>query len=86
VTGSLLAIARGAGETAPLLFTATLVNGTNFDLSQRTNSLPAQIFSDIGQAQDRLVGRAWGAALTLVMMILALTLIARLASRRSRLT
>ena len=86
VTGSLLAIARGAGETAPLLFTATLVNGTNLDLSQRTNSLPAQIFSDIGQAQDRLVGRAWGAALTLVLMILSLTLIARLASRRSRLT
>jgi phosphate transport system permease protein len=86
VTGSLLAIARGAGETAPLLFTATLVNGTNFDLSQRMNSLPAQIFADIGQAQDRLVGRAWGAALTLVTMILALTLIARLTSRRSRLT
>jgi phosphate transport system permease protein len=86
VTGSLLAIARGAGETAPLLFTATLVNATSFDLSQRMNSLPAQIFSDIGQAQDRLVGRAWGAALTLVMLILALTLIARLASRRSRLT
>ena len=86
VTGSLLAIARGAGETAPLLFTATLVNGTNLDLSQRTNSLPAQIFSDIGQAQDRLVGRASGAALTLVLMILSLTLIARLASRRSRLT
>jgi phosphate transport system permease protein len=86
VTGSLLAIARGAGETAPLLFTATLVNGTSFDLSQRMNSLPAQIFADIGQAQDRLVGRAWGAALTLVMMILALTLIARLTARRSRLT
>ena len=86
VTGSLLAIARGAGETAPLLFTATVVNGTSFDLSQRMNSLPAQIFTDVGQAQDRLVGRAWGAALTLVLMILALTLIARLASRRSRLT
>jgi phosphate transport system permease protein len=84
VTGSLLAIARGAGETAPLLFTATLVNGTNFDLSQRMNSLPAQIFADIGQAQDRLVARAWGAALTLVAMILVLTLLARLVSRRSR--
>jgi phosphate transport system permease protein len=84
VTGSLLAIARAAGETAPLLFTATLLNASSFDLSQRMNSLPAQIFSDIGQAQDRLVGRAWGAALTLVLMILALTLIARLASRRSR--
>ena len=84
VTGSLLAIARGAGETAPLLFTATLVNGTTFNLGQRMNSLPAQIFNDVGQAQDRLVARAWGAALTLVLMILALTLIARLASRRSR--
>jgi phosphate transport system permease protein len=85
VTGSLLAIARGAGETAPLLFTATLVQGTSFDLSQRMNSLPAQIFADIGQAQDRLVSRAWGAALTLVLMILVLTLFARIVSRRSRL-
>jgi phosphate transport system permease protein len=84
VTGSLLAIARAAGETAPLLFTSTIVLGTNFDLSQRTNSLPAQIFADIGQAQDRLVNRAWGAALTLVLMILVLTLVARLISRRSR--
>jgi phosphate transport system permease protein len=85
VTGSLLAIARAAGETAPLLFTATLVNGTNFDLGQRMNSLPAQIFADVGQAQDRLVARAWGAALTLVLLILVLTIFARLISRRSRL-
>ena len=84
VTGSLLAIARGAGETAPLLFTATIVNGTSFNLGQRMNSLHAQIFNDVGQAQDRLVSRAWGAALTLVLLILALTVIARIASRRSR--
>ena len=50
------------------------------------NSLPLQIFTDVGQAQDRLVARAWGAALTLVLMILVLTLIARLFSRRSRLS
>jgi phosphate transport system permease protein len=85
VTGSLLAIARAAGETAPLLFTATLVNGTNFDLGERMNSLPAQIFADVGQAQDRLVARAWGAALTLVLLILLLTLFARFVARRSRL-
>jgi phosphate transport system permease protein len=85
VTGSLLAIARGAGETAPLLFTAAIVQGTTFDLSQRMNALPSQIFADIGQANDRLVARAWGAALTLVLMILVLTLFARLVSRRSRL-
>jgi phosphate transport system permease protein len=86
VTGSLLAIARAAGETAPLLFTVTIVSGTTFDLSQRMNSLPAQIFSDVGQAQPRLVERAWGAALALVVLILLLTLFARLVSRRSRIT
>jgi phosphate transport system permease protein len=85
VTGSLLAIARAAGETAPLLFTAAFVFGTQFDLSQRMNSLPLQIFNDVSQAQDRLVQRAWGAALTLVVLVLLLTLLARLVQRRSRL-
>jgi phosphate transport system permease protein len=84
VTGSLLAIARAAGETAPLLFTAAIVNATTFDLGQRMNSLPLQIYTDVGQAQDRLVARAWGAALTLVALILLVTLVARFISRRSR--
>src|SRR5919198_2210626 len=86
VTGSLLAVARGAGETAPLLFTAFAVNGTNWDLSLQMNSLPIQIFNDVRQAQTNIVERAWGAALTLVAMILLLTLVARLIQRRSRLT
>jgi phosphate transport system permease protein len=85
ITGSLLAIARVAGETAPLLFTATIVKGTTFNLGEQMNSLPAQIFQDVGQAQDRLVTRAWGAALTLVLMILVLTIVARLVQRRSTL-
>jgi phosphate transport system permease protein len=85
VTGVLLAVARAAGETAPLLFTATIVNATTFNLDQRMNSLPALIFQDVGQAQDRLVQIAWGAALTLVAMILLLTIVARLVQRRSRL-
>jgi phosphate transport system permease protein len=85
ITGSMLAVARAAGETAPLLFTAAFVLGANTDLSQRMNSLPLQIFNDVGQAQDRLVQRAWGAALTLVVMVLLLTLIARLIQRRSKL-
>jgi phosphate transport system permease protein len=84
ITGSLLAIARAAGETAPLLFTSAYVLGTSFNLDGRINSLPLQIFTDVGQAQDRLVQRAWGAALTLVALILLLTLIARLFQRRMR--
>jgi phosphate transport system permease protein len=86
ITGSLLAIARAAGETAPLLFTSAYVLGTSGNLASRMNSLPVQIFQDVGQAQDRLVTRAWGAALTLVAMVLLLTLIARLFQRRNRYT
>jgi phosphate transport system permease protein len=86
ITGSLLAIARAAGETAPLLFTSAYVLGTSFNLDSRMNSLPLQIFTDVGQAQDRLVQRAWGAALTLVAMILLLNLIARVFQRRNRIT
>lgn len=84
VTGSLLAVARAAGETAPLLFTSAVVFGSSFNLGQRMNSMPIQIFNDVGQAQDRIVQRAWGTALTLVVMILLLTMAARLISRRSR--
>jgi phosphate transport system permease protein len=84
VTASLLAIARAAGETAPLLFTAFAVKATTLNLGSQMNSLPIQIFNDVRQAQDRLVERAWGAALTLVAMILVLTLVARLIQRRSR--
>jgi phosphate transport system permease protein len=84
VTGSLLAVARGAGETAPLLFTSFAVNDTNFDPSLQMNSLPVQIFNDVRQAQQNIVDRAWASALTLVVMILLLTLIARLIQRRSR--
>jgi phosphate transport system permease protein len=85
VTGVLLAIARAAGETAPLLFTAASTKATNFNLSGFMNSLPVQIYGDVTSPSTAVVNRAWGAALTLVVMILLLNLLARLISRRSRL-
>ncbi len=85
VTGVLLAIARAAGETAPLLFTAGATNKTSSNLSQVMNSLPVQIYDDIISPTQSVVNRAWGAALTLVVLILILNLVARLVSRRSRL-
>ena len=85
LTGTLLAIARAAGETAPLLFTAGATFKTNTNLSQFTNSLPVQIYNDVISPTTAVVNRAWGAALTLVAMILVLNLIARAISRRSRL-
>ena len=86
VTGSLLAIARGAGETAPLLFTAFGAQALTANIGSQMNTLPLQIFADISSPRNEIVTRAWGAALTLVLMILVLNLIARAASRRSRLT
>jgi phosphate transport system permease protein len=85
VTGVLLAIARAAGETAPLLFTAAATNKTNYNLGQYMNSLPVQIYSDVTSPTSAVVNRAWGAALALVVMILLLNIVARLIARRSRL-
>jgi phosphate transport system permease protein len=84
VTGALLAIARGAGETAPLLFTAFGAQVLTGNLGSQMNALPLQIYGDITQARTDLNTRAWGAALTLVLMILILNVIARAAARRSR--
>jgi phosphate transport system permease protein len=85
VTGVLLAIARAAGETAPLLFTSASTLKTNLDPGQYTNSLPVQIYNDVTSPTPSVEHRAWGAALTLVLLILVVNLIARIVARRSRL-
>jgi phosphate transport system permease protein len=84
VTGSLLAIARGMGETAPLLFTAFGAFALTGNLGQPMNALPLQIFNDIQSPRAAVNARAWAAGLTLVMLVLFLNLIARAISRRSR--
>jgi phosphate transport system permease protein len=84
LTGVLLAVARAAGETAPLLFTAAATLKTTYNLGGFMNSLPVQIYKDVTSPTAAVVSRAWGAALTLVVMILLLNLTARLISRRSR--
>ena len=84
VTGSLLAIARGMGETAPLLFTAAGAFALTGNLNSQMNALPLQIYNDILSPRAEVVSRAWGAALTLVALVLILNLIARAVSRRSR--
>jgi phosphate transport system permease protein len=84
VTGSLLAVARGMGETAPLLFTVGATFVTSYNLNAQMNNLPLQIYTDITNPRQAVIDRAWGAALTLVAIILILNLLARLVSRRSR--
>jgi phosphate transport system permease protein len=85
-TGIILAVARVTGETAPLLLTAF-----GFD-SIRTNpfegaqsGLPLFVFIQAQSAFEVAVNRAWAGALTLIVFVLLLTIIARLLTRRNRL-
>jgi len=84
VTGSILAVARGMGETAPLIFTVAIATGATANLGAQMNTLPIQIFNDISSPNNAIINRAWGAALTLVVLVLILNLIARAIARRSR--
>jgi phosphate transport system permease protein len=85
LTGALLAIARASGETAPLLFTVLGAQATTFSLNAQMNSLPLQIFNDVREPNPQLVTRAWGAAFTLILIILIINIAARLAAKRSSL-
>jgi phosphate transport system permease protein len=82
VSGAMLAVARAAGETAPLLFTIGVLNSANWSLSGPNTTLSAQIFRNASQPFQGAQDRAWGAALTLVVLVFVLTLIARFVASR----
>ncbi len=83
ISGCLLAIARAAGETAPILFVVGASNTVNTNLFHNVNTaLSAQIFNNANSPFAAAQERAWGAALTLVMLAFAITLIARIITAR----
>jgi phosphate transport system permease protein len=83
VSGALLAVARAAGETAPLLFTILTVTTVNKNLLSGPNtSLPSQIFVNASQPFAGAQSRAWGAALTLIVMAFVLMIAARIVTAR----
>lgn len=83
VTGGMLAVARGAGETAPLLLTALGANALVFDLQGRAQSaLPLLIFDDARVAFAAGQANAWAGALQLITVVLVLTVAARVISAR----
>ncbi len=82
VTGVLLAVARIAGETAPLLFTALGNEGWSKGLLQPIDSLPWRIFKFGSQSSDPDQNRqAWAAALVLIVLVLGLNLALRFLTR-----
>ncbi|HEY1673193.1 MAG TPA: phosphate ABC transporter permease PstA [Streptosporangiaceae bacterium] len=83
VSGCLLAVARAAGETAPLLFTILTVTTVNKNVfSGPTTALPAQIFANATSPYDGAQARAWGAALTLIVIAFVLLVGARIITAR----
>ncbi len=82
VTGSLLAVARVAGETAPLLFTALGSQYLSFDLNQPMAALPLTVFTYATGPYEEWHRYAWAAALVLILVVFVLSLGARLATRR----
>jgi len=85
-TGIMLAIARVIGETAPLLLTAGFTNSMNLDLfSQPMMTLPVFVydqFQNPGTNIQAALERAWAGALTLILIVMALNLIARLVAKK----
>jgi phosphate transport system permease protein len=85
ITGVTLAIARVIGETAPLLIICGSTDSVNFNLFHgQMASLPVFIYSSYtqpGNNPEILKGMAWGAALILIIIVMALNLIARLAGK-----
>ena len=86
-SGALLAVARAAGETAPLLFTIGAARKVNLGIFEGVNTaLSTQIFRNATQPFPGAVERAWGAALTLIVLVVVLTIVARLITKRFAIT
>jgi len=85
VTGVMLAIARAAGETAPLLFTAFGNRFWSWDMAKPIAALPLQIFAYAISPYEDWHRQAWAGALALVGSVLVLSVAARLLGARSRL-
>jgi phosphate transport system permease protein len=83
VSGSLLAVARAAGETAPLLFTILTVTTVNTNVFSGANTaLATQIFANASSPYLGAQSRAWGAALTLIAIAFILMIAARIVTAR----
>ncbi|MDQ1384146.1 MAG: phosphate transport system permease protein [Actinomycetota bacterium] len=83
VSGAMLAVARAAGETAPLLLTIGTTNVVNSNPFKGTNTTLSKVIWDNAQTPfAAATDRAWGAALTLIVIVFVFTVIARIVSSR----
>ena len=85
LTGTTLAVARAAGETAPLLFTCAIAGQiVDWNPTHSVQSIPLTIYLDSESADPALHQQAWAAAFVLILFVLVTSLTARLLLERSR--
>jgi phosphate transport system permease protein len=85
VTGTTLAVARAAGETAPLLFVCSIFGqAVSWDPSNSVASVPVIIFEYSEQPDRNLNAQAWAAAFVLIAFVLVTSLVSRVMLERSR--
>jgi len=84
-TGIVLSVARAAGETAPLLFTAFGNQFWNLNPNQPTAALPLQIYTYAISPFDEWHKQAWAGSLILIVMIVAAVAAVRIATSRGTL-
>ncbi len=82
LTGILIAVARVAGETAPLLFTAFGNQFWSISLNQPIAAVPLQVFNYAISPYDEWHAQAWAGALVLIFLVLAISVLSRLATGR----
>jgi phosphate transport system permease protein len=82
MTGILVALARIAGETAPLLFTAFNNRFFSTSLGQPISSLPVQVYTYAISPYEDWHRQAWAGALVLVAVVFVFSVLARLVTRR----
>lgn len=84
ITGVMLAIARAAGETAPIIFTAMFSNFWLHNLNEPTASMAVLIYNNAGEPDDNLISLAWSASFILILIVLGTNIVSHFVVNRSK--
>ena len=84
ITGVMLAVARAAGETAPIIFTALFTSYWIGSLTEPTASMAVLIYNFSSVPYDNMVDMAWTASFVLIVIVLVTNIVSHLVANRSK--
>jgi phosphate transport system permease protein len=84
ITGVMLAVARAAGETAPIIFTALFTSYWISSLHEPTASMAVLIYNFSSVPYDNMVNMAWSASFVLIVIVLVTNIVSHLVANRSK--